>query len=349
MLRLIDANLNRAREGTRVLEDVARFLLNDRTLTERLRVLRHALGDMVRPLTLPLVAARRAAEDVGGPSAIRAVIPRTGLDSLVAANARRVAESLRVLEECAKLPDAPAALAAATLERARFEIYELERLLLGGITRRTKREMVRGLYVIIDPAMTAGRDPVAIAQDAIAGGARVIQWRDKERPKGVQLTPARRIRELCQREGALFFINDHPDLAVAVDADGVHVGQKDLPLPVVRRMLRLDQLVGVSTATGEEARLAVAEDADYLAVGAIFPTQSKSDTRPAGLETLRAVRAEIDRPLVAIGGITPENVGHVVAAGADAVAVISAVTLAPDVRAAARKLVEEIAGARGHD
>lgn len=343
MLRILDANLNRAREGLRVLEDIARFLLDDREVTPRLRALRHALGDIAKPLTIPLLDARRAADDIVGPTRSGEVLPRTGIDALVAANARRVAESLRVLEECAKLPDAPSGLDAQTLERGRFEVYELERLLMGRVARRERSEAIRGVYVLIDPSLTNGRDPFEVARQAIAGGVQVIQWRDKASEKGLQLPIARQLRELCRQAGVIFLINDHPDLAAAVDADGVHLGQKDLPLPAVRRLLRMDKIIGVSTATVDEARVAASQGADYIAVGAMFATQSKDNTRPAGLETLRLVRAAVDGPLVAIGGINAQNAGQVTAAGADAVAVINAVTLADDVRAAVQALKEGMA------
>lgn len=349
VLRILDANFDRAREGLRVLEDIARFGLDDQQLAAALRGLRHQVGNLGRPLTLDLVSARRASDDVGGPSEAKPELGRTSLADVVAANARRVQESLRVLEELAKLPDAhldPGA--AAALEQARFRSYDLERTLLGRVSRQHLAELVRGLYFILDPDMTAGRDPVTVVTEALAGGVRVVQLRDKHREKGYQLALAQRVRDACHASGAVFLVNDHPDVALAVGADGVHVGQKDLPLEAARRMLPLRQIVGVSTATVPEALAAAAGGADYVAVGAMFSTQSKSDTRPAGLETLRRVREQVRRqPLVAIGGINGQNLGEVVRAGADAIAVISAIGLAPDVRAAAAALVEAFAHA--HD
>lgn len=346
VLRILDANFDRAREGLRVLEDVARFGLDDRRLAAALRDLRHQIGELGRPLTLDLVSARRAESDVGGPSAAKPELERGDLAALVAANARRVQESLRVLEELAKLPEAPLGPgAAAVVERARFQVYALERDLLGQVTRQQITERIRGLYFILDPAMTAGRDPVMVVREALAGGVSVVQLRDKHREKGYQLALARQVKAACDEAGAVFLVNDHPDVALAVGAHGVHVGQKDLPLEAARRVLSIKEIVGVSTATVDEALAAAAGGADYVAVGAMFPTQSKDDTRPAGLETLRRVREQVRQPLVAIGGITAGNAGEVVRAGADAVAVISAIVLAPDIRAAARRLGDAIAAA----
>ena len=208
------------------------------------------------------------------------------------------------------------------------------------------RERLRGLYVIIDPDVAAGRDEVEVARQALAGGARLIQLRDKRREKGVQLPIARALRSLCQERGALFIVNDHVDLALAVEAHGVHVGQKDLPVSVVRRLVPREMIVGCSTNNPEEARQTEADGADYVSVGRLFPTASKQDTRPATTETLRAVKAAITLPVCAIGGINETNIDQVVAAGADMAAVIEAVVagLAPSagsgqaVREAARRL-----------
>lgn len=200
------------------------------------------------------------------------------------------------------------------------------------------REKLRGLYVIIDPEVAKGRDEVEIAREALAGGARLVQLRDKSREKGLQLAAAQALRRLCRERGALFIVNDHVDLALAAEADGVHVGQKDLPVSVVRRLVPPEMIVGCSANNPEEARRAEAEGADYVSVGRLFPTGSKQDTRPATPETLRAVKAAVSLPVCAIGGINEANIDEVVAAGVEMAAVIAAVIAAPDVRQAARRL-----------
>ena len=204
--------------------------------------------------------------------------------------------------------------------------------------RAQRRAQVRGLYVIVDPEQTNGHDPIDIARWALEGGARVIQLRDK-RDKGYVLPLARAMAALCREHGALFIVNDHVDVAILAEADGVHLGQHDLPPAEARRLLPAEAIIGVSTALLEEALTAREKGADYIAVGAMFATNSKERTRPAGLETLRRVRAAVsDRPLVAIGGINESNAASVRTAGADAIAVISAVTGAADVQEAARRL-----------
>ncbi len=197
---------------------------------------------------------------------------------------------------------------------------------------------IRGLYVIIDPDACRGRDPIDVARLALEGGASMIQWRDKRREKGAQLADAKALRALCNEHSALYIVNDHVDLALGVAADGVHVGQSDLPVDLVRGLVSATFAVGASTNNVDEARAAEAAGASYIAIGSIFPTTSKETTRPASPERLREVKAAVSIPVVAIGGINSSNIDQVLAAGADAAAVISAVCSASDPRAAAREL-----------
>ena len=200
------------------------------------------------------------------------------------------------------------------------------------------RERLHGLYVIIDPEVAGGRDELEIARQAIEGGARLIQLRDKRREKGWQLPVALALARLCREAGLLFIVNDHLDLALAAEADGVHLGQKYLPVEVVRRLAPRDFIVGCSANNVAEAVRAEGAGADYVSVGRLFPTGSKEDTRPATTDTIRAVKAEVRVPVCAIGGINEENIDEVIAAGADMAAVIAAVVAASDPREAARRL-----------
>jgi thiamine-phosphate pyrophosphorylase len=203
-------------------------------------------------------------------------------------------------------------------------------------------ERMPGLYVILDRQFLAGRDELEIADQIIEGGARVIQLRDKQSKKRDLLLIAQRLKELCSQAGVLFIINDYLDLAIAVDADGLHIGQEDLPLPVVRRELPVDKIVGCSVTTLSQATKAEDEGADYIAVGSIFPTATKKGAMVVGVDMLKELKRTVATPLVAIGGINQNNVGEVVAAGADAVAVISAVMGEKDVRGIVQKLVVKI-------
>lgn len=198
------------------------------------------------------------------------------------------------------------------------------------------------LYVILDPSAAKGRDPGAVLDAILAGGGRLVQLRDKTTPLARLLPLAQALRRRCREAGALFIANDRADLALALEADGLHVGQEDLPAPMARRLLRPGMILGVSTHDEAQARRALRDGADYVAVGSIFPTGTKAGFQLVGTALLRQLRREIPVPLVAIGGITEANAGEVVDAGADVVAVISAVCGAPDPEAATRRLLDRI-------
>ncbi len=206
--------------------------------------------------------------------------------------------------------------------------------------------MIPDLYVILDRSAARGRELDGVLEGAIAAGCRMVQLREKEWPSGRLLPLAERLRGRCRAAGVTFIVNDRVDLAVAVEADGVHLGQDDLPPRVARPLLRPGMLLGVSTHSAEQARAAQAARADYVAVGSIFPTATKAGFELVGPGLLRELRPEIRVPLIAIGGITAANVGEAIRAGADGVAVISAVCGAPDPEAASRRLLDAIRTAR---
>jgi len=342
VLRLVDANLDRLGEGLRVLEDVSRFLLDDAVLSRRLKTLRHRLAKDLGPLEQELLAARRVAEDVGAPGRSPAVSGHADLTALVVANSRRVQESIRVLEEFARLSDSPVAASPAKLQRLRFEVYELERELLSRLLRHDRLGRVSGLCVIVDTAALRGRGEVEVAAGAIKGGAGAIQLRDKHYARAKLLDVARSLKELCAERGALLIVNDHLDIALAVEADGLHLGQEDLPVREARRLLPIDTLIGCSAVSVAQAVQAEAEGADYIGIGAIYPTPSKEESRPVGLATLKRVRARVSLPLIAIGGINHGNVKEVMQAGAAGVAVINAVLGADNVERATRRLIAKM-------
>ncbi|MDD5092960.1 MAG: thiamine phosphate synthase [Dehalococcoidia bacterium] len=349
MLRIVDANLNRLGEGLRVLEEIARFMLDDVKMSEKLKNMRHDLLVISPETHSRLLAARDSEGDVGRDIVVSSGSSREKVSDLVAANSKRAQEALRVLEEVVKLPEMPSDLAGREFEKARFSLYEIEKGLFLRLARHAMMEKLSGLYAIIDPQVLAGRVSEAeAARQVIEGGASVIQFRDKDRPRGELVPIARELKRICAQAQVLFIINDYVDLALAVDADGVHVGQTDLPLMVVRGILPLDKIIGCSANTVKQARKAEAEGADYLGVGAIYPTATKPDAGVVGLEGLRKIRAAVSLPIVALGGIDQNNAGEVIKSGADAVAAISAI-LKGDIEKSTRVLASKMAGGKNNE
>jgi thiamine-phosphate pyrophosphorylase len=340
--RTIDANLNRLAEGLRVLEEVARMTLNDIDLTQRLKTLRHDLVRNDLLFNLELLSSRNSLEDVGTHLEVAGENRQKELPLVVIANSRRAQESLRVLEEMAKLPEMASRLDSDQYKQARFALYTLEQQMVSRLLRKDKIQKLSGLYVIIDTQVLQGRSHIAITEQVIQAGVKVIQLRDKTSPKKDLLPIAREMQALCQQNQVLFLINDYLDLALACHADGLHLGQDDLPVETARRLLPVDKIVGCSAETVAKAQAAEAAGADYIAVGSIFSTSSKSAVDLVGVARIRQIKPVIKTPLVAIGGINPDNVREVVEAGADSVCIISAVLNAPDITRAARAIIKII-------
>ncbi|GAC1405680.1 MAG: thiamine phosphate synthase [Chloroflexota bacterium] len=206
--------------------------------------------------------------------------------------------------------------------------------------------MIRGVYLVADPDHTAGRSVVEIVDAALRGGSSVVQWRQKSGSIAAQWEELLAVRDLCRAAGVPLVINDRIDVALAIGANGVHVGQQDLPAGEVRRIFPEGEL-GISVSSPAEVVQALQMSPTYLGVGPVFPTISKNDTGPiGGIEFIRTCRTMTDLPLIAIGGITVETAQSVMSAGADGIAVISAICSAPDPEAAARRLVESLEGAQ---
>jgi len=345
-LRIIDASLNRLGEGLRFLEEIARLLLDDAALTGRLKALRHELVISDYSFQKQLIQFRNADSDVGADMEVPGEEKSKELGVLLVANARRVQESLRTLEELAKVPGSPPELDTDRFRQARFSLYTIEQELLSRVLRQDRLKQLTGLYVIIDTQMLQGRRHLDLAAQAIKGGAGTVQLRDKVSSRKQILSVARQLKELCAEHSVLFIVNDYLDIALAADADGLHLGQDDLPVETARRLLPIDKIVGCSTTSTGQAVAAQSAGADYVAVGAIYPTSSKvSTTTPAkvvGLDMLRKVKEAVSVPVVAIGGINRDNAAEVIDAGADAVAVISAVMGAESPEEASRMIAEVV-------
>jgi thiamine-phosphate pyrophosphorylase len=347
-LRVLDAALNRAREGLRVLEDYGRFVGNNAEAAFQLKSLRHELCQAeagvpgLRAGSRERLAVRDTLGDVGTGITVPTEQSRSDAFGVLVANLRRVQESLRSLEEFGKLVDVSF---AAAMKRLRYRSYVVEQSLLGaGVSEsdvvRSRLQRSR-LYVLITESQCrqSWRDTVRLV---LEGGADVLQLREKHLGDGELLRRAEWMCAACAEAGALFVMNDRPDLAVLSGAAGVHVGQEELGGAACRRIVGAAGLIGISTHGVLQFREAIAVGADYAGVGPVFPSTTKQFMEFPGLDYVTAV-AEVcaaeagDFPWFAIGGITEERLGLVRAAGAVRVAVGAAVTASEDPRGVAER------------
>jgi thiamine-phosphate pyrophosphorylase len=332
-LRLLDANANRAREALRVWEDYARFILDDQTLSLAVKSLRHDFAAAIHEVSPDAILHRDTPGDVGTGNKVATELTRSSVAEVVTAAGKRLGEALRVIEEFAKITHPPV---AARLETIRYAAYDLEAGLARTLRPPDRFASVR-LYVLLTESLC--RVPwLTAAKAAIAGGADCIQLREKTLASGEFLARAKQLVAECRRAGVLAIINDHPGIAILSDADGVHVGQADLPATEVRKLVGNKMLIGVSTHNLAQARQAQREGADYIGIGPVFPSTTKPRDFLPGIPVARQVAAEIKIPVVAIAGITHQNVDDVLAAGPQAVAVSSAVLCSDDIAAATRQL-----------
>jgi thiamine-phosphate pyrophosphorylase len=300
-LRIIDANLNRIGESLRLLEDIARLILNNAALSRQLKSMRHELEEVDFPLKKQLLQARQADSDVGADIKVEQQLEKRDLYTAVIANSRRIEQSLRVIEELGK-----------------------------------------GLYAIIDTDSLKGRSHLEIAREILKGGARIIQLRDKTTPKKELLPIAVALKKLCAEYDALFIVNDHLDIALATDADGLHIEQEGIPAAIARRLMPIDKIIGCSVSNQNEATAAETDGADYITVSSIYPITSKGDVKITGLDTLCSIKEKANVPVVASGGTTYDNISGVIPCGIDSIALISDIREAPSLQEATRKIIAKM-------
>lgn len=211
--------------------------------------------------------------------------------------------------------------------------------------RATRSHSLAGLYIILDPSINPARPLVEVLRAAAEAGAGLFQYRNKTASMKDAYVEALALRQTAATAGVLFIVNDRCDLALAVDADGVHLGQRDLPLDLARKLLGPEKLIGISTHNPDQVQEATAGKPDYLGFGPIFTPGSKQDHDPVvGLEGLRAMRSRTSLPVFAIGGIHIDQVNDVMCAGADGVAVISAILKASDISYAVKSFIAQMSG-----
>jgi thiamine-phosphate pyrophosphorylase len=338
--RIIDANFNRAREAARVVEDYCRFALNSGSLTARAKQLRHELSAaMIRLDAGRLVASRDTTGDVGIGTTVEVQLKRRDLVDSFTAACKRLTEALRVLAEMAQPIDRAV---ANTIENLRYAAYTLEKDIVVFSEPAGKFARVK-LYVLISSSLPT--DVLTLAHQCVAGGADCIQLRAKEINDDEFFGLGCEIVKICRDAGVLSIINDRADIAVAAGADGVHLGQNDMPVEQVRRLASSPIVIGKSTHTAEQVRAACAEMPSYVSLGPVFATATKPSAEPVGLEYIRSGLEILEGTgigSVAVGGITIDNIETVLKAGAKVIAVCSAVTAAINPTDACRQLKNKL-------
>jgi thiamine-phosphate pyrophosphorylase len=337
-LRVIDANLNRAREGLRTAEEYARLVLDDAASAQMLKDARRHVQACADAFGPELLAARDIQNDVGArPEADD--VSRGSERDVALAGIKRTQEALRVIEEFAQLHSPTAAAAAA---KARYGAYAAEQQLFINAPRRA---LLRESPVMAIFSGACTRDDwLDVLKSLLGAGCRLFQLREKTRTTREFLRFAEAILDAASNYDALTLINDRADLAAATGAQGVHLGQQDLPLPDARRLLGPSALIGVSTHNLEEAQEAEQIGADYVGLGAMFHTDTKKVQLQTGPKVVSQVQPEIHIPVFCIGGITPANVGELVGHGARHIAVSSALFNAPDPGAEYKALCKALGG-----
>jgi thiamine-phosphate pyrophosphorylase len=338
LARILDASANRAREGLRVVEDYVRFVLEDPSLTRRLKDVRHRFGEAIRGIDPEwLIGARDTRGDIGTHIMTAAESTRENPRHVLIANFKRTAEALRTLEEYSKLVNT---WISGRFEILRYDVYTLEKLTLTAAKAHRTLADAR-LMVLVGGLPTLG-DLTWIVSEALAGGADVIQLREKDIDDREWLSRAREVRILTAQAKARFIVNDRPDLARLAGADGVHLGVTDLTVRDARRIVGPNALVGLSTHTPAQLDKATLDAASYLGVGPVFPSETKSFEDFAGLEFVRHASESTTLPWFAIGGINESTIDDAIEAGARRVAVSAAVTKAQYPRKAAANLRAKI-------
>ncbi|UCD05247.1 MAG: thiamine phosphate synthase [candidate division WOR-3 bacterium] len=315
-LRIIDVNLNRLDESLKLIEDVARFHIADRQILQQTRKIRNALLDFKKSLPLKrIVGSRRSAEDPGRAAKFDARATKSST-AVIISNLARAKEASRILEETCKVLDPGL---SGSMKEIRFKIYDLEKEIVQGIERRFDPR----LHVIIDEKYLTSRDAERVTRTLMNNGATMIQLRIKTLSDRAFLKFARRIRKTIGKKDTAFIINNRPDIAVACNAHGLHLGQTDMPISAARRIMGDIAIIGASARTTIEARKAESEGADYLGVGALYTTSTKSDSRRCTITTLRAICRAVEIPVIGIGGINNRNYRSILRAGASGIAVAS--------------------------
>ncbi len=341
--RVIDANLNRAREGLRVCEEIVRFVLNDPDLTSDFKNLRSDLKKINCQLDLAIYS-RDIGKDVGRKSFSKEEKKRQDYLQIFSANIKRVQEALRVLEEFLKVAQPALARQAKKL---RFELYALEKRSMEKLQALDLRasKLNFSLYGFLDFSLVSDKNYMQVLVQMAKGGLKILQYRDKFSTREKILQRAKKIARFCQKHRIALIINDHVDIAKEVEADGVHLGQGDISSATARKILGIGKIIGRSTHSFQQALAAEKQGADYIACGPIFKTPTKKGRPAVGLDLLKKVAAQIKIPVVAIGDINLNNLAQIKSVYLKAkVAVLRGLLQAKDIAAEVKYYQKHLAG-----
>ena len=332
--QILDANLDRAREGLRVLEDWARFGLGEDKLVIKLKNFRQILG---KYHIQEYKDSRNFTKDTSIGLGHHAQQSRTSIDQLLSANSSRVQEALRVIEEYSRNIDKELSNLSAKI---RYEIYQLEIELLNCSSNKELLEVIlnNNLYFISNHSPNI----IQIIESVLKGGVKIIQHRFKNGNDLENLQDAKKIRRLCNEFKALFIVNDRVDIAIACDADGVHLGQDDIDIKSARKILGFSKIIGVSANKSSEIKKAVENGCDYLGIGPVFETQTKKDKEPLGIKRIKKITENLSIPFFVIGGIKTDKILSLRENGLMKVAVISDIANSVNPKEKAMMLIKEL-------
>ncbi len=315
ILQIIDANLDRAREGLRVIEDWARFGLGKEKYVERIKNFRQILGKNHLEV---YKQSRNYIEDKCKGLTHKEQINRKNSEQIISSNAGRVQEALRVIEEFSRSHNHELSKIASEI---RYAIYTLEIDLLSLSKRKNSEEILKqnDLYVITDQK----ENLLEIIEEILLAGVKIIQHRFKTGTDKDHLEEAIQIKNLCKRYNSLFIINDRVDIALASNADGVHLGKDDLDLKTARKLLGYSKIIGISASNEIDISNALKEGCDYIGIGPVFETTTKKNKKPLGIEEIKTLTKGINIPWFAIGGVTTNNIPYLKTYGFKKVALVS--------------------------
>jgi thiamine-phosphate pyrophosphorylase len=333
--RIIDANINRMAEGIRVLEDHSRFITENKEINTQLRDIRHKARKILKEFDSDLISARESLSDNGLEISGKSKLDNKATDKeLILSNFKRIQEAVRSIEENLKVIGEYDK--GKQFEQIRFEVYDIEKQYMSDL----KFSLPEGLYGLTAEKYSNGRSNIEVVNEMIKAGIKIIQYREKEEDKSKKemLKECLEIRKLTRDKNVTFIVNDHLDIAILSKADGIHLGQDDLPVQDIKK-INGNLVIGVSTHSPKQAKKAISDGADYIGVGPIFTTSTKKNVCDAvGLEYLEYIVKNTDIPFVAIGGIKEENIDQVIEKGAKCIALVTEIVGAVDIQGKIKKI-----------